>query len=191
MFRFRLQPTPCTIVTFGMLSGQRSTLGNGLSGELRVCFSLNSSRLFCEIHSHCSFWFRSTWGSRKSGSFEERIGCDEGASMFFFHGVCFFVCNPQISTKKINKEREKKTGGRNPSHSPQKLPWNPTKWTFVSASSHPWLPTGGWVGEFSSQAALQGEDPKCGKGKPQDAVRREEEKMASTTISHTRQRQSP
>ena len=36
MFRFRLQPTPYTIVTFGMLSGQRSTLGNGLSGELRV-----------------------------------------------------------------------------------------------------------------------------------------------------------
>ena len=35
MFRFRLQPTPYTIVTFGMLSGQRSTLGNGLSGELR------------------------------------------------------------------------------------------------------------------------------------------------------------
>ncbi len=30
MFRLRLQPIPCTIVIFGMFSGQRNTPGNGL-----------------------------------------------------------------------------------------------------------------------------------------------------------------
>ena len=37
MFRFRLQPIPCIIVNVvnGMFSGQRSTVGNGLSGEHR------------------------------------------------------------------------------------------------------------------------------------------------------------
>ena len=41
MFRFRLQPILCTIVNVvnGMVSGQRSTLGTGLSGEPRcVCY---------------------------------------------------------------------------------------------------------------------------------------------------------
>ena len=33
MCRLRLQPITCTIVIFGMFIGQRSTLGNGLSGE--------------------------------------------------------------------------------------------------------------------------------------------------------------
>ena len=38
MFRFRLQPILCTIVNVvnGMVSGQRSTLGTGLSGEPRT-----------------------------------------------------------------------------------------------------------------------------------------------------------
>ena len=35
MCRLRLQAITCTIVIFGMFSGQRSTLGNGLSGEPR------------------------------------------------------------------------------------------------------------------------------------------------------------
>ena len=36
MFRFGPQPTPCTVVVFGMFSGQRSTQGKGPSGEPRV-----------------------------------------------------------------------------------------------------------------------------------------------------------
>ena len=38
MFRLRLQRIPCTIVIFGMFSGQRSTLGNGLSGRVLDTF---------------------------------------------------------------------------------------------------------------------------------------------------------
>ena len=36
MFRFGPQPTPCTVVVFGMFSGQRSTQGKGPSGEPRL-----------------------------------------------------------------------------------------------------------------------------------------------------------
>ena len=50
MFRFRLQPILCTIVNVvnGMVSGQRSTLGTGLSGEPRT--------IICELKSvHISY----------------------------------------------------------------------------------------------------------------------------------------
>ena len=112
--------------------------------------------------------------------------------MVFVSWRVFFFFGLQSSNLYEKTTKRKKTGGAKSITFPQKAAMEHHKMEglFQLPAVLGYLPLGG-VGEFSSQAALQGEDPKCGKGKPQDAVRREEDKMASATISHTRQRQSP
>ena len=109
MFRFRLQPILCTIVNVvnGTVSGQRSTLGTGLSGEPRA----GNSKKYCPSCTACSV-IRRWCNHHFSAIFAKKVV--ETGILWQFYGLIYrpvqghSLLNLLPKTKLSSKEQQKR-----------------------------------------------------------------------------------